>query len=93
MSCLMDLSIRIAVALAQAPSQLSLRFRGSAPDATTYGPVAAARIAATPTFWTPLLDGDTAIIELAVPQGVSLANATIDLPRCPSPWRCCGGRG
>ncbi len=72
--------LRIALSLGQAPPQLSLRFRGSAPGATVYGPVTAARIAANPPFWTPLLDGDTATVELAVPQGVTLAGATIDLP-------------
>lgn len=72
--------LRIAISLTQASPQLSLRFRGSAPGATVYGPIAADRIAATSPYWTPLLDGDTAIIELAVPRGVSLAGATIDLP-------------
>lgn len=72
--------MRIAIALSHPPSGLAVRFRGSAPAAAVYGPVDAMRIAGEATFWSPLLDGDTAVVELAVPQGVSLAGATISLP-------------
>ncbi len=72
--------LRIGLALAHAPSGLTLRFRGSAVDAAVYGPLDASHIAAAPLFWSPLLDGDTAVVELALPQGVSMAGATIRLP-------------
>lgn len=72
--------LRIGLALAHAPSGLTLRFRGSAVDATVYGPLDASHIAAAPLFWSPLLDGDSAVVELALPQGVPMAGATISLP-------------
>ncbi|MDE2358660.1 MAG: trypsin-like peptidase domain-containing protein [Betaproteobacteria bacterium] len=72
--------LRIAIALSHPPSGLVVRFRGSAPAAAVYGPVDAARIVSEGTFWSPLLDGETAVVELAVPRGASLAGATISLP-------------
>lgn len=72
--------LRIGVALPGAPPGLTLRFSGSTPGATVYGPVDAASIAADDLYWSPLLDGDTAVVELAVPQGVALAGAAIRLP-------------
>ncbi|HEY5308785.1 MAG TPA: hypothetical protein VIK97_09775, partial [Casimicrobiaceae bacterium] len=72
--------LRVGMALVNPPGGLVLRFRGSAPGAAVYGPDAAAKLAASPLFWSPLLDGDTAVIELAVPQATSLAAAAIDLP-------------
>jgi hypothetical protein len=72
--------LRVGIALVNAPPGLVLRFRGSAPGALAYGPDAAAQLIAGSLFWTPLLDGDTAVIELAMPQAAALGGATIDLP-------------
>jgi hypothetical protein len=73
-------ALRIGLALTLPPPGLALRFRGSASGAAVHGPVDAARIAAEAIYWSPLLDGDTAVVELALPQGVSLTGATISVP-------------
>jgi lysyl endopeptidase len=73
-------ALRIGLSLALPPPGLTLRFRGSASGAAVQGPIDAAHIAADAVYWSPLLDGDTAVVELALPQGVSLAGATIGLP-------------
>jgi lysyl endopeptidase len=72
-------ALRIGLSLALPPAGLTVRFRGSARDAVQ-GPIDAARIAADAIYWSPLLDGDTGVVELALPQGASLAGATIDVP-------------
>jgi lysyl endopeptidase len=73
-------ALRIGLSLTLPPADLALRFRGSAPGAAVQGPVAAARIAGDGLYWSPLLDGDTAVLELSLPQGASFDGATIDLP-------------
>ncbi len=73
-------ALRIGLSLTLPPPGLALRFRGSNPGAAVQGPISAARIAADAVYWSPLLDGDTAVVELSLPQGVSLAGATIGLP-------------
>jgi len=73
-------ALRIGLALALPPPGLTLRFRGSGSGAAVLGPLDAARIAADAIYWSPLLDGDTAVLELALPQGVSLDGATISVP-------------
>ena len=73
-------ALRIGLSLAMPPSGLTLRFRGSASGATVQGPVDAAHVAVDDIYWSPLLDGDTAVVELALPQGVSLDGATISMP-------------
>jgi hypothetical protein len=73
-------ALRIGLALTLPPPGLALQFRGSASGAEVQGPVSGARIAADGIYWSPLLDGDTAVLELSLPQGVSFAGATIGLP-------------
>ena len=73
-------ALRIGLSVTLPPAGLTLRFRGSAPGAAVQGPIDAARIAVEAIYWSPLLDGDTAVVELALPQGVSLAGATIGVP-------------
>ena len=73
-------ALRLGLSLALPPPGLTLRFRGSASGATVLGPIDAAHVAVDALYWSPLLDGDTAVVELALPQGVSLAGATISMP-------------
>jgi lysyl endopeptidase len=73
-------ALRIGLSLTLPPPGLALRFRGSAPGAAVQEPVPAARVAADAVYWSPLLDGDTAVVELSLPQGVAFAGATIGLP-------------
>ncbi len=71
-------AIRVGMVLTGAPETLEIRFKGNA-GAETYGPYPAA-IASEPIYWSPVLEGDTAIIELAVPAGLTPDSATVSLP-------------
>lgn len=73
-------ALRIGLDIALPPPGLMLRFRGSATGAGVEGPIDAAQIAVGAIYWSPLLDGDTAVLELALPLGISLAGATIGVP-------------
>jgi len=73
-------ALRIGVDVARSPPGLMLRFRGSAAGAGVEGPIDAAQLAVGATYWSPLLDGDTAVVELALPRGISLTGATIGVP-------------
>jgi hypothetical protein len=71
-------ALRVQLALANAPPGLTLRF-ASASSARAFGPFPAG-IATNGTYWSPVLDGDTATIELALPAGAPIGDATISLP-------------
>ena len=75
--------LRVALALARAHPDLALRFTGNAPGARVFGPVPAnAVVEATNrhgAFMTPVLEGDTGIIELDAAAGVPVERLTITL--------------
>ena len=77
-------AIRIGFALDDAPPGLVLRFAGSGERAVTYGPVAAQDVdlvvAAAGIYWSPVLEGEEATIEFAVPAGAVLGNARLRIP-------------
>ncbi|MEJ7668352.1 MAG: hypothetical protein WKH97_06385 [Casimicrobiaceae bacterium] len=77
-------ALRVAMTLAT-DMDLALRFVGPGPGATVFGPIPARTLfddtARFGQFWSPVLEGDTAIIELHATHGVTLANIAIGLPR------------
>ncbi len=73
-------AIRIELALEDPPEGLVLRFRGSASGAPAFGPYPADTIARRSVFWTPVLEGETASVELELPASVQPGNATLRLP-------------
>jgi lysyl endopeptidase len=72
-------ALRVALQLKNAPSQLVLRFTGSSTDAV-FGPIAAATLAAQSPYWSPVLEGETATVEFALPAGAAVGDATLLVP-------------
>ncbi len=69
-------ALRIALALQQTDTGVSFRFAGNGGQARVFGPIPANAIAADTArfgmFWSPVLDGDTATIEIQAEAGVSV---------------------
>lgn len=76
--------VRVAVVPSGVPDGVALRFRGSAATATTMR-VDVAEIASSVSrlggYWSPVLEGDVATIEIVVPVSARLAGASIAFPR------------
>lgn len=65
-------SMRVALRAPAWPSDAQLRFSGSG-DGIIYGPYSGAQAARSgATYWSPVLEGDTATVEVFVPRGSSL---------------------
>jgi hypothetical protein len=73
--------LRVAITMPGTAPEASVRCAGSAQPATIFGPYRAARVAeAVAThgaFWTPVLEGETASIELYVAQGTDPASVSL----------------
>ena len=68
--------IRVALVITRTDPDVSVRFSGSGADARVFGPYPANRVAevaaAEGAYWSPVIDGDTAVIELHAPLGVDV---------------------
>jgi lysyl endopeptidase len=77
-------AMRVALVLQSAPPGVAFRFAGAA-DAVAFGPVAAAAIAQASAqggmFWTPVLAGETAVIEISADPDAVLDGAVLQLVR------------
>ncbi|MBA3776927.1 MAG: trypsin-like peptidase domain-containing protein [Betaproteobacteria bacterium] len=77
-------AIRVAMTLAT-DVELTLRFVGQGSASTVFGPVSARTLiddtARFGQFWSPVLEGDTATIELHAGAGVGVENVVVGLPR------------
>jgi len=60
-------------------TQLSMRFKGSASD-VVFGPYPADSLSSEPLYWSPVLEGDTAVIELSLPASTVVGDATLSIP-------------
>ncbi|MDH5285802.1 MAG: serine protease [Betaproteobacteria bacterium] len=73
----------LRLALSVQGAGFALRFAGSAPGATVHGPYPADEIAGAVArdgaFATPVLEGDTAIVEVSAPAGASIADGALVL--------------
>ena len=78
-------ALRVALVLPAAHPDLSVRFAGSAPNATVFGDYPVNAIAEesmrSGLFWSPVLAGDTAIIEFHAAADASIAGVTLHIPR------------
>lgn len=78
-------ALRVAVQLAAPVDGLAVRFAGSAPGAPAFGAVAAADIAAAGRaagqYWTPVLAGDVATLEIEAAPGAAVDGVTLRIPR------------
>jgi hypothetical protein len=76
-------ALRAGFALDGAPPGLVVRFQGSG-GAGAFGPVGAGEIAATAggdgLYWSPVLEGETATLEFALPPGVDPAPGAVVMP-------------
>ena len=79
------LATRVALTASPRDARISLRFIGNAPEAHAFGPVItttiAEDIARFGVFWSPVLAGDVATIEIAVAAGAELAKASFVVSR------------
>ena len=78
-------ALRVALAMPTSASGVVLRFSGNGLNAQTFGPIAATDVSADVVrfgaFWSPVLDGDTATIELHVPSGARIPDVSLTLSR------------
>jgi len=73
------LSLRVALRAASWPARAELRFAGNA-QPFVYGPYTSADAAAAgAAYWSPVLEGDTATIEVFVPRGETLPDVDLAL--------------
>ena len=72
-------SLRVALRSPDWPADAQLRFAGNA-ESIVYGPVSGAQAGAQgAAYWSPVLEGDTATVEIFVPRGSALPQ--VDLAR------------
>jgi hypothetical protein len=75
--------LRLTLDIGRADPDLSIRFAGNAPGALVHGPIPANAIAdardRVGAFVTPVLDGDTAILELHAAAGADVMGTTLAL--------------
>src|SRR6202007_846145 len=70
-------SIRLAIELESTDPRVALRFAGSGAPQRVYGPFLASELARGRRYWSPILDGDTATLEVYLPRGVSPEAVTL----------------
>jgi hypothetical protein len=73
-------AIRIGVKLAKADPGVALRFVGSADPQRVFGPISASEVAASGVYWSPVLDGEVATVEIYLPRGVAPATVQMSIP-------------
>jgi lysyl endopeptidase len=72
-------SLRVALRATEWPDTAELRFAGNAQSTLVYGPYAGADAqSAGAGYWSPVLEGDTATVEVFVPYGAGLPDVAID---------------
>ena len=73
-------ALRLGMLLRSAPADLTLRFAGSAAPSVVVGSITAREMPTAFPYWSPVVDGERAIVEIALPPGVSPGDATLDMP-------------
>jgi lysyl endopeptidase len=74
-------AIRLGVSLSTKERGVALRFAESGGTQQVYGPYGADTIAASRLYWSPVLDGDSATVEIYLPPGISPAAVDLRIPR------------
>ncbi|HTL77630.1 MAG TPA: trypsin-like peptidase domain-containing protein [Casimicrobiaceae bacterium] len=79
------LALRVALALPAVDTGIDVRFAGNGERASVFGPIPANTIASDAqrfgVFWSPVLDGDTATIELHAEAGASVPSVPLSIAR------------
>ncbi|HQR10056.1 MAG TPA: trypsin-like peptidase domain-containing protein [Casimicrobiaceae bacterium] len=78
-------AMRVALQLPATESDLTIRFAGSTAGARVFGPVPASAVSRDTKrfgeFWSPVVEGDVATIEVHAGPGVALDDLVLTLPR------------
>jgi hypothetical protein len=76
-------SLRLGLRVRELPLQAELRFTSRAHPERVVGPIHADEVLSSMrtlgTYWTPLTEGDTQVVEVWVPEGVDTVRARIDV--------------
>lgn len=76
-------SLRLGLRVRELPVQAELRFASPAHPDRVAGPVRAddvlASMRALGTYWTPLTEGDTQVVEVWIPEGVDVVRARVEV--------------
>jgi lysyl endopeptidase len=70
-------ALRLGMTVSAADARVSIRFAGSG---DVFGPFAVTQLSVAKRYWSPVLDGDKATLELYVPAGVALSSISIAVP-------------
>ena len=71
-------ALRVGLVAERVPPGMEIRFAGGREAATVYGPFSARDVAAGGSvYWSPVLEGDTATIEVFVPEGESPSDVAL----------------
>ena len=74
-------AIRLGLTMSSKQAGVMVRFAGSGSPSSVYGPYPAATIAAARTYWSPVLDGESATLEIALPPGVAPETVELRIPK------------
>lgn len=72
-------AIRVGVTMTTTAPDVALRFAGAG-QRQIYGPVSAKEVAASKLYWSPVLEGDAATLEIYLPPGVTPADVQFSVP-------------
>jgi hypothetical protein len=72
-------ALRIAIEAARLPKGAELRFAGSADPATVYGPFTVEEVLEGRPYWSPVLEGERATVEVFVPQAADIGEVSVRL--------------
>ena len=74
-------AIRLGVAMSATHPDVTLRFTGSDRPQQVFGPYPANKIAETKLYWSPVLEGESATLEIYLPPGVAPESVQLALPQ------------
>ncbi|HEX5862945.1 MAG TPA: serine protease [Casimicrobiaceae bacterium] len=73
-------AIRIGVTMSRADPGIALRFVGAADPQHVFGPFTAREVATSGLYWSPVLEGDSATLEIYLPRGVAPTDMQLTIP-------------
>jgi hypothetical protein len=74
-------SIRLGIEMRSADARVALRLAGAGEPQRIYGPYSADEVTRAKRYWSPILDGDTATVEIYFPQGVTADTVRLAIPQ------------
>jgi lysyl endopeptidase len=74
-------AVRLGLVVSKTDPDVSLRFAGSGGQKQVFGPVPANKAAAAKLYWSPVLEGDKATLEIYLPAGVVPGSVQIAIPQ------------